>query len=373
MKKLISRLSCAGAVVTIFSLASCAEDPADGVDKAVVENKETDASVAASKSKSPIEKQTFVITESSKIEFVGSNITQSQAGGFANFVGKFEMANDQLAAGGAHSVAIDMSSIFTNSDKLTDHLKGEDFFDTKKFPTARFELDEAISKGEKQYQLSGTLDLHGVVKKISFPATATMVDGQKLAKISAEFSINRKDFGIVYPGKPDDLIRDEVVIKLDLAAMPGEPHDLQIGTGNKAATPSVTEALGQRPGGARRGGPGGPGGRPDWGNMTSEEREEARRQFIARIDKNGDGNLSKDEMPEGMWNFMKRADKNGDDMVTKDEGQEFRAEMEAQRAIRELLGEDGPSFGGRPGGGPGGGRPGGSPSDNRSVPEETNK
>jgi hypothetical protein len=29
--------------------------------------------------------------------------------------------------------------------------------------------------------------------------------------VDAEFAINRKDFGFVYPGKPDDLIRNDVV------------------------------------------------------------------------------------------------------------------------------------------------------------------
>ena len=37
-------------------------------------------------------------------------------------------------------------------------------------------------------------------------------------KTKAEFSINRKDFNIVYKGKPDDLIREEVVIKFDITA-----------------------------------------------------------------------------------------------------------------------------------------------------------
>ncbi len=32
----------------------------------------------------------------------------------------------------------------------------------------------------------------------------------------AEFDLNRKDFGVLYPGKPDNLIRDEVVIKFDV-------------------------------------------------------------------------------------------------------------------------------------------------------------
>ena len=31
-----------------------------------------------------------------------------------------------------------------------------------------------------------------------------------------EFTINRKDFGIVYKGKPDNLIKDDVLLKIAL-------------------------------------------------------------------------------------------------------------------------------------------------------------
>jgi polyisoprenoid-binding protein YceI len=60
--------------------------------------------------------------------------------------------------------------------------------------------------------------LRGVEKNITFPATATM-DGDAI-KVQAEFDIKRKDWGIVYAGKADDLIRNEVVIKFDLTATP---------------------------------------------------------------------------------------------------------------------------------------------------------
>jgi len=36
----------------------------------------------------------------------------------------------------------------------------------------------------------------------------------------ADDTINRKEFNISYAGKADDLIRDNVVIKLDLRATP---------------------------------------------------------------------------------------------------------------------------------------------------------
>jgi hypothetical protein len=38
------------------------------------------------------------------------------------------------------------------------------------------------------------------------------VDGK--VEIDSEFAINRKDFGIVCRGVPDDLIKDDVLIKL---------------------------------------------------------------------------------------------------------------------------------------------------------------
>ena len=74
---------------------------------------------------------------------------------------------------------------------------------------------EGIVEGDG-YSVTGTLDLHGVTKNISFPATIEVSDDGVRAQ--AEFVIKRFDFGIVYPGKADDLIRDEVVIRLDLQA-----------------------------------------------------------------------------------------------------------------------------------------------------------
>jgi polyisoprenoid-binding protein YceI len=60
------------------------------------------------------------------------------------------------------------------------------------------------------------LQLHGVTKSISFPTTIKVGGGG--VEVDAEFAINRKDFGIVYPGMPDDLIRDDVLLRLHIRA-----------------------------------------------------------------------------------------------------------------------------------------------------------
>lgn len=73
-------------------------------------------------------------------------------------------------------------------------------------------------KGTTGYDVTGNLTLHGETKSITFPADIQISDDQ--VKVAAEFFIKRFDFGIQYPGRANDLIRDEVVIRLDITAVP---------------------------------------------------------------------------------------------------------------------------------------------------------
>ena len=60
--------------------------------------------------------------------------------------------------------------------------------------------------------MTGNLQLHGVTKSITFPATIVVSPG--LIAVDSTFAINRKDFSINYAGVADDLIRDDVVLTL---------------------------------------------------------------------------------------------------------------------------------------------------------------
>ena len=151
----------------------------------------------------------------SKLEFVGAKVTASHPGGFTDFAGKVDLGDPIEKS--RIEVTIQTASLYADKEKLTKHLKSPDFFDVAKFPTATFE-STAIEKEGEGYTITGDLTLHGVTKRISFPASISADDATVTA--GTEFSINRKDFGITYPGMPDDLIRDLVVIKLSLA-LPG--------------------------------------------------------------------------------------------------------------------------------------------------------
>jgi polyisoprenoid-binding protein YceI len=153
--------------------------------------------------------------ETSKIGFVGSKVTGSHDGGFKAFTGTIELTEDGKGVR-AMTADIDMNSTWSDNEKLTGHLKAPDFFDVAKFPKATFVSTEITPGGEKDatHTVTGNFTLHGVTKSIKFPVKVAVSDGS--AKVDSEFFINRKDFGIVYPGQANNLIRDEVVIKLAL-------------------------------------------------------------------------------------------------------------------------------------------------------------
>ena len=206
--------------LTIF-LTAC-EDPAANKPKATTTNASNAANAtnaANSTAAAPAKTETLVIDpENSKVGFVGSKVTGKHDGGFKKFAGTIALVNGK-PEDSTVSIDIDTNSVFTDANDLTKHLMTGDFFDVAKYPKATFKATKIVPDAEKgagHYMVTGDLTLRGVTKSVTFPATITVV-GDSVA-VNAEFSINRKDFNILYAGKADDLIRDDVVIKLDLKA-----------------------------------------------------------------------------------------------------------------------------------------------------------
>ncbi|MCU0684781.1 MAG: YceI family protein [Polyangiaceae bacterium] len=206
------------ALATLMFGALACDDPAKDKAKATVSEAPPPAATAAATGGTATATESLTIdAAASKVEFVGSKVTGKHEGSFPTFSGKIDLAAAKPEASKI-TVNIDTTSVKTDNEKLTGHLKSPDFFDTEKFPKASFESTSIKPGGEKgaTHTVTGTLDLHGAKKTITFPATVTVAADAVTAK--SEFSINRKDFGINYAGKADDLIRDDVVIKLDIKA-----------------------------------------------------------------------------------------------------------------------------------------------------------
>src|SRR5262245_13157901 len=198
-------------LVVLFALTTFGcSDPAANKPKASVGNAASESGTAKTGA------ETLTISpENSKVDFVASKVTRSHNGSFKQFAGTIDLLNNS-AEKSIVQLSIDTSSVVTDEADLTAHLKTPDFFDVAKYPKATFVSTkiEPNASGGGTHNVTGNFDLHGVKKSILFPATIQLAPDS--VSVNAEFSINRKDFGINYPGKADDLIRDGVVIKLAL-------------------------------------------------------------------------------------------------------------------------------------------------------------
>ncbi len=201
---------------TILALAigsvACNNNPTAGKTQAKTSEAVTPAPAAA-----PAESaQTIPLTKASgKVGFVGAKVTDKHEGGFADYSGSITLVDGAVEKSSV-KVTIDIKSLEVEPEKLKGHLLSPDLFDAEKFPTSEFASTKIAPADGGKFEVTGNLTLHGVTKSISFPAEIAVNPGAVTVK--AEFGINRKDFGIVYPGMPDDLIKDDVLIQLDLKA-----------------------------------------------------------------------------------------------------------------------------------------------------------
>jgi polyisoprenoid-binding protein YceI len=213
----LSRFTLAVLPVALLLAQTGCEDPAKDKPKASVSSAAPGTTTAAA-APLPTGAETLAVDPaSSSVGFVGAKVTGNHPGTFQKFTGSISLVGGK-AEGGAVKLEAETASLKTDDPKLDGHLSSPDFFDTARFPKATFTSTAIKAGGDKgaTHTITGELELHGVKKTISFPATiAVTADG---ATGTSEFSINRKDFGINYPGKADDLIRDDVLLKLSLKA-----------------------------------------------------------------------------------------------------------------------------------------------------------
>lgn len=100
------------------------------------------------------------------------------------------------------SVSIKTDSINTSDVKRDEHLKSEEFFDVKKYPTITFEGKQFIKQKNGIYKVYGTLDMHGVKKELilngKFGGIIKDPWGGTRTGLKITGTIDRYDFGLKY-------------------------------------------------------------------------------------------------------------------------------------------------------------------------------
>jgi polyisoprenoid-binding protein YceI len=197
-------------LLLLAALSACAKDPTAGRARAV-------AAAPATESAAPAKAERVALGPGpmNDIGFVGAKITAQERGHFADFGGTVDLVNgDPQRSRVELEVQCASLSVESGVEDLEHHLRSPDFLDCARFPVERF-VSTSIVAAKDGYQVTGNLEIRGVKKSISFPAT---IDVGADVVVVAEIGINRKDFGVEYPGMADDLIKDNVLITVKLHA-----------------------------------------------------------------------------------------------------------------------------------------------------------
>lgn len=143
--------------------------------------------------------------------------------GFSNPSGKW-MAKGQLILdekklqNSKVNVTINVADIVTGNSELDKHLKGVDFFDVAKFPTATYVSTSIDRTGKERAIVHGNLTLHGITKPVKLTVKLNKkgknpINNKLTLGFTASTTLRRSDFGIttLLPGLGND-------VKLDIEA-----------------------------------------------------------------------------------------------------------------------------------------------------------
>ncbi|MCB1686920.1 MAG: polyisoprenoid-binding protein [Halioglobus sp.] len=113
-------------------------------------------------------------------------------------------------------VLIDAASIDSRVEEFDEHLTGEEFFNTAKYPDIRFESTDIKKTGESTFDIVGNMTIMGQTHPVTFAATINKAGKNPMKKVdalgvSAETKILRSQWGL---GRYAPAVGDEVTIQV---------------------------------------------------------------------------------------------------------------------------------------------------------------
>ncbi len=143
----------------------------------------------------------------------------TQLSSFSNTNGKVVL--DAEAKTGAVDITIDMKSVNTGFADFNDHIQGEDFLHTAKFPTATFKSTKVVFEGDKPKAVEGNLTIKGITKPVTLTVTSFHAMPHPMMKkpalgANAFTTIKRTEFNA---GKFAPYVGDDVRIDIAIEAI----------------------------------------------------------------------------------------------------------------------------------------------------------
>lgn len=128
---------------------------------------------------------------------------------------------DKAAKTGSVDIVIDMKSVDTGYSTFDEHIQGEDFLDTAKYPTASFKSTKVNFNGDTPATVEGNLTIKGITKPVtltvsSFQAMAHPMLKKDAIGANAYTIVKRSDFNA---GKYAPHVGDDVRIDIAVEAI----------------------------------------------------------------------------------------------------------------------------------------------------------
>jgi polyisoprenoid-binding protein YceI len=148
-----------------------------------------------------------------------------------NFYGRFDdlqgtvVLDEAAPESGSINLEIKTDSLDSGNPKRDQHLKSPDFFNVAQFPTITFKSTSIKKAGDKQLNVTGDLNLHGVTKpvtaKVELIGKGKGPRGNEIAGGEASFLIKRSEFGMSF--MPQGLGEDvSVTVAIEAARQQGQ-------------------------------------------------------------------------------------------------------------------------------------------------------
>ncbi|GAO35382.1 hypothetical protein SCT_0768 [Sulfuricella sp. T08] len=146
--------------------------------------------------------------------------------GYSNQVSRFDKTSgkitlDRAAKTGSVDVVIDAKSVDTGYALFNEHIQGEDYFYTAKYPTITFKSSSMKFDGDKLVAVNGDLTIKGVTKPVTLTVTSFHCMPHPMLKreacgANATTKIKRSEFNA---GKNAPYVSDEVTLTIPVEAV----------------------------------------------------------------------------------------------------------------------------------------------------------
>ena len=146
--------------------------------------------------------------------------------GFSNQIHRFDRSSgkivlDRTAKTASVDVNIDATSVNTGFAVFNQHIQGEDFFDTAKYPEITFKSTSVKFEDDKPVAIDGKLTIKGVTRPVTLTVSTFQIKPHPMIKkeaigANAVAKIKRSDFNM---GKNAPAVSDEVILSIAVEAV----------------------------------------------------------------------------------------------------------------------------------------------------------